>query len=810
MRCHAFHLPGFPPLAIRMRKSMTPLIADRSIRFFLRAAALGWCLLPAIDLCGLRAAEGQQDNPSGQASDGIKPGHSFHGEAFNEGPRQAAKLMPGLYPVQFPVSSSPLAQKFIEQGISQFHGFWFWEAERSFRQAAAIDPQCAMAYVGMAWANNRNEERAKKFLLEANKYREKASDREKRYLDAYRRYYGLDRAEGDKDGRSRADKARDLIGDMEKIAIDFPEDLEAKALLCYRLWESIHEELPITSHLAIDALLEQIFAKAPMHPAHHYRIHLWDHSRAKLAVQSAVRCGPASPAIAHMWHMPGHTFSELRRYHDAVYQQEASARVDHAYMMRQRVLPDQIHNFAHNNEWLIRNLLFIGRVDDAIDLARNMISLPRHPKYNNADGGGSSGLGRDRLLESLLQYRLWDRLLQLKDAPELEETQDDDWKAERTAALAIAGIAGGDPETGARYASQIESRCQELKEAVERLTEEPPAPPDRAATSDWQRQQQEQFKKSQEGRKKQLETKKQEAKRWQRGKHEVAAHRAASGQKWNEALEAYEQSDRKSQLQKAEWLAMAGKHQEAIDLVQKSVQERPGEVLPLAVAVHVYMLAGKEAEAKERFESLRKLAAEADLATPLLARLNPLAIAWGHGASWATPYEVPEELKGRTPLETLGPFRWSPYQAPSWTLQRSDGQVIDSQVLTGKPTVLVFYLGFGCLHCVEQLKKLEPKREEFQSSGLQMIAVSTESQELLQKGMSTYDQPLSIPLLADPTHRVFRDFGCYDDFEQTPLHGTFVIDAQGRVVWQDISHEPFMDIDFLHKEAVRQLKLTRP
>jgi hypothetical protein len=286
-----------------------------------------------------------------------------------------------------------------------------------------------MAYVGMAWANNRNEERAKKFLLEANKYREKTSDREKRYLDAYRRYYGLDRAEGDKDARSRADKARDLIGDLEKIAIDFPDDLEAKALLCYRLWESIHEELPITSHLAIDALLEQIFAKAPMHPSHHYRIHLWDHSRAKLAVQSAVRCGPASPAIAHMWHMPGHTFSELRRYHDAVYQQEASARVDHAYMMRQRVLPDQIHNFAHNNEWLIRNLLFIGRVDDAIDLARNMISLPRHPKYNSADGGGSSGLGRDRLLESLIQYRLWNRLLQLKEAPELEETGDDSWKA---------------------------------------------------------------------------------------------------------------------------------------------------------------------------------------------------------------------------------------------------------------------------------------------------------------------------------------------------------------------------------------------
>lgn len=47
-------------------------------------------------------------------------------------------------------------------------------------------------------------------------------------------------------------------------------------------------------------------------------------------------------------------------YEDACYQQEASARADHAYMMRDRVLPDQIHNFAHNNEWLIRNLVFVA------------------------------------------------------------------------------------------------------------------------------------------------------------------------------------------------------------------------------------------------------------------------------------------------------------------------------------------------------------------------------------------------------------------------------------------------------------------
>ena len=58
-----------------------------------------------------------------------------------------------------------------------------------------------------------------------------------------------------------------------------------------------------------------------------------------------------------MWHMPGHIFSDLHRYADAAWQQEASARTDHAYMIRDGVLPDQIYNYAHNNEWLIRDLV---------------------------------------------------------------------------------------------------------------------------------------------------------------------------------------------------------------------------------------------------------------------------------------------------------------------------------------------------------------------------------------------------------------------------------------------------------------------
>src|SRR5262245_6419154 len=62
-------------------------------------------------------------------------GHSIHGEAFDEGPRQAAYLMPGMPQLDFPVTTTNLeAQKFFDQGVGQLHGFWYFEAERSFRQ----------------------------------------------------------------------------------------------------------------------------------------------------------------------------------------------------------------------------------------------------------------------------------------------------------------------------------------------------------------------------------------------------------------------------------------------------------------------------------------------------------------------------------------------------------------------------------------------------------------------------------------------------------------------------------------------------
>ena len=84
--------------------------------------------------------------------------------------------MPGMGKSHFPATTKkPEAQAFIDQGVAQLHSFYYFESERSFRQAAKIDPDCAMAYWGLAMSNVNNAKRAKEFLKEARKRAASAS-----------------------------------------------------------------------------------------------------------------------------------------------------------------------------------------------------------------------------------------------------------------------------------------------------------------------------------------------------------------------------------------------------------------------------------------------------------------------------------------------------------------------------------------------------------------------------------------------------------------------------------------------------------
>ena len=185
--------------------------------------------------------------------------------------------------------------------------------------------------------------------------------------------------------------------------------------------------------------MDQVLALNPMHPVHHYRIHNWNYHEPEQALKSAKRYGEVAPNIGHALHMPGHIYSKLRRYDDSAWHQLASARVDHRQLLEHRVLPDQIHNYVHNNEWLIRNWQMLGNGREALAVAMGLLANPRHPVLNSpANFKSSVAFGRLRLLETLEQFEFWDEAIALADAGHLDPGTSDD---ERNKQLRLLGIA---------------------------------------------------------------------------------------------------------------------------------------------------------------------------------------------------------------------------------------------------------------------------------------------------------------------------------------------------------------------------------
>ncbi len=216
------------------------------------------------------------------------------------------------------------------------------------------------------------------------------------------------------------------------------------------------------------------------------------------------------------------------------------------------------------------------------------------------------------------------------------------------------------------------------------------------------------------------------------------------------------------------------------------------------------------AEAKKAFEHLRRIAPEADLEVPLFASLQSLAKSQGLPADWRTPYPKAKDMGLRPNLDKLGPFQWKPSHAPEWKLRDKNGKPLSMENYRGKPVLMIFYLGKGCSHCMEQLNEFAPATAKFKKLEVDIVAVSTDTTAGLKETFPDFSlnaKQFPFPLVSDARLQVFKAYRAYDDFEETPLHGTFLIDAKGRVRWQDISYEPFTAVEFLLEESKRLLSL---
>ena len=725
------------------------------------------------------------------------PGHSHAGESFDDGPRQTAIIIDGTGNVNFPVTTNwSKGQQMFNQGIGQLHGFWYYEAERTFRQIAAEDPNCAMAYWGMSMANWENTKRSKGFIAKAVELKDKVSEREKLYISAQESFL----ADEPKDVKKRRQK---LIEDIENIIHEYPDDLEAKAILVVRLWQFSHRGIPIGSRESVDAIMQQIFKENPMHPAHHFRIHLWDGKKPVRALSSAAVLHQTAPSIAHMWHMSGHIYSKLKRYAESAYHQEASARIDHNKQSEFRVLPDTIHNYAHNNEWLIRNWHYVGKVNDSILMSKGLIDNPQHPKLNHyGKGYSSSAFGRKRLVETLEQFEQWDKILELSKTHYLEPTENEKLQAERLLVIGRSHFEKQDPNSLNSILDQINERVSKYEEIKKKKTEEAK-------------------KKAESEKKKKEEVDKivKDAARSSEDKLKYLRPIRDELSVCHELLQGEKLDDERAKKIKRKKPALAmlhlkyGEKSKAKEIALQAVNDGKNQVLPLATYIHVLESMGDQSESEKQFRILQNQSSLIDIEFPPFTRVLPIAKRLGETENWKTNKSWRgEDFGDNKPekLNHLGPLVYQSPSAPNFDLLCEDGTRVSLESFSGKPLLLIFYLGHNCEHCVEQLNNISPFAKEFENSGIEIVAVGPEKLSELAKAhnlCSSGEEGFPFKLYSDLESGSFKDYRSYDDFEGMPLHGVFLIDRSSKLRWMDVGPEPFQDIKFLLRESKRLLSM---
>ncbi|MFY9988394.1 MAG: peroxiredoxin-like family protein [Chthoniobacterales bacterium] len=106
--------------------------------------------------------------------------------------------------------------------------------------------------------------------------------------------------------------------------------------------------------------------------------------------------------------------------------------------------------------------------------------------------------------------------------------------------------------------------------------------------------------------------------------------------------------------------------------------------------------------------------------------------------------------------------------APDAGLRDLDGNDVTlREIVAGKPTVLIFYRGSWCPYCNLHLSDLVTVEEELRSLGYQIVAISPDRPEELNK-MTKADH-LNYRLFSDPQSEAMKKFGVAYQVDPTTL-----------------------------------------
>src|SRR6478752_2472140 len=260
--------------------------------------------------------------------------------------------------VHFQTSCNEAAQRRFDRGMRYQPSFWYRPAKEIFEDTLQADPECAIAYWGIALSLLYNPQfpAPKENLTEGLAALQKAkapgakSERERDYIDALLTFYSGD--EQTKFG----ERAKAYLKATEAVAARYPDDDEAQIAYAITLNVTASpNDKTYANQLKGAAILEPIFKRQPRHPGvAHYLIHLYDTpALAEKGLDAAKRYSEIAPAAPHALHMPSHIFTRVGYWNESIGSNTEAARSAKA--------SNEAHDQLHAMDYLVYAYLQTGQ-----------------------------------------------------------------------------------------------------------------------------------------------------------------------------------------------------------------------------------------------------------------------------------------------------------------------------------------------------------------------------------------------------------------------------------------------------------------
>jgi len=315
--------------------------------------------------------------------------------------------------VHFPVSCSAVQGKF-DRAVAMLHNFFYPETVKAFQAIIKEDPDCAIAYWGLAMSELPNplvppfppaNLKAGSEAIQQGKAAKTQTLREAEYLAAIEVFY----TDYDKiDHKTRAEHYEQA---MDRLHQHCPDDAEAAIFYALALNGAVDfDDKNYTKQLKAAAILNEEAKKQPNHPGiAHYLIHSYDFAPlAAMCVSTAQLYDKIAPNAFHALHMPSHIYSMLGMWDDSIRSNLASKASADDYEAKNS--PDTTHpGVPHMSDFLVYAYLQTAKDGDAKQLVDSVLKLK---KFRFASLGIDTALAAIPARFALERGR-WDEAAQL-------------------------------------------------------------------------------------------------------------------------------------------------------------------------------------------------------------------------------------------------------------------------------------------------------------------------------------------------------------------------------------------------------------